>query len=54
MLKQHKHHWCRMDNKPWFSSFGTDVVLQCSICHIFTNVSEEEVSNFESKTRLVH
>jgi len=54
MLKQHKHHWCRMDNKPWFSSFGTDVVSQCSICHIFTNVSEEEVSNFESKTRLVY
>jgi len=53
-MKKCIHHWVRVANKPWFSSFGSDVVLQCSICHIFTNVSEEEVSNFESKTRLVH
>lgn len=54
MLKSHKHHWSRVSNKPWFSSFGAEVVLECDICHRFINVSEEEANKFESKTRLTN
>lgn len=55
MLKQHKHHWVRVtNNKPWLKSFGAEVTLECSICHSFINVSEEEASNLESKTRLTY
>ena len=46
MLKQHKHHWLRVSNKPWFSSFGAEVVLECSICHRFINVRADDVRVF--------
>ena len=53
-MKKCIHHWLRVANKPWFSSFGSEVVLECSICHTFINVSEEEAKKLESKTRLTY
>jgi len=51
-MEKHKCHWVRVDSNPWFSTFGIEVVLRCSICHRFVNISEKEAGNFESKTRL--
>lgn len=53
-MKKCIHQWRQVSNKPWFSTFGSEIVLECKICHTFINVSEEEVKNFESKTRTVY
>ena len=51
-MKKHIHQWRQVSKKPWLKTFGSEIVLECKICHTFVNASEEEASKLESKTRL--
>lgn len=42
-MKQHKHCWVRVSNEPWLRTYGNEVMLECSICHRFTHVNEDDI-----------